>query len=72
MNHKLLYVLYVPTGQYTAVTDDPETMRVKKNMTTISNVAYHGELQRKQEMENARPTEIEGKWHKVSVEGSAY
>ena len=40
--------------------DDPETLRVKKNMNTISNVAYHGELSRKQEMENARPAEVEG------------
>ena len=50
----------VCVGQYTAVADDPETLRVKKNMSTISNVAYHGELMRKQEMENARPGEIEG------------
>ena len=52
--------IFCLTGQYTAVADDPETLRVKKNMNTISNVAYHGELSRKQEMENARPAEVEG------------
>ena len=56
----LIYVYFCVTGQYTAVADDPETLRVKKNMNTISNVAYHGELSRKQEMENARPAEVEG------------
>lgn len=30
-------------------------------METISNIAYHGDLARKQEMENARPAEIDGK-----------
>ena len=47
------------TGQYTAVADDPETLRVRKNMETISNVSYHGELARRQEMENTRPNEYE-------------
>ena len=37
--------------------DDPETLRVKKNMQTISNVAYHGELARKEEMEQYRNNE---------------
>lgn len=58
---KHIISLRCDSGQYTAVAEDPETMRVKKNMTTISNVAYHGEMMRKQEMENARPAEIEGK-----------
>lgn len=48
------------TGKHTSVADDPETLRVRKNMNTISNVAYHGEMSRKQEMENARPSEVEG------------
>ena len=39
--------------------DDPETLRIRKNMATISNVAYHGDLARKEAMENARPTEVE-------------
>lgn len=49
-------------GQYTAVADDPETLRVRKNMETISNVAYHGDIARRQEMENTRPGQYEGEW----------
>ena len=54
-------------GQYTAVADDPETIRVRKNMETISNVAYHGELARSQEMENYRPGQYEGKFDPAGI-----
>ena len=54
-------------GQYTAVADDPETIRVRKNMETISNVAYHGELARRQEMENYRPGQYEGKFDSACI-----
>jgi Nebulin repeat len=41
------------------VADDPETLRIKQNTKNISNVAYHGELQKKAAMEKQREcTEI--------------
>jgi len=42
-----------------SVADDPETVRVKKNMETVSNVVYHNEYQRKQNMEMMRPQEYD-------------
>lgn len=47
------------SGKHTSVADDPETLRIRKNTNQISNVAYHGEISRREQMENARPTEIE-------------
>ncbi|EDS38683.1 conserved hypothetical protein [Culex quinquefasciatus] len=41
------------------VADDPETLRIKQNTKNISNVAYHGDLQKKAAMERQREcTEI--------------
>jgi hypothetical protein len=41
------------------VADDPETLRIKQNTKNISNVAYHGDLQKKAAMEKQREcTEI--------------
>ena len=39
------------------IADDPEMQRVRQNMDVISNVAYHGERDRKQQMEMMRPAE---------------
>lgn len=36
------------------VADDPETLRIKANTKIISNVAYHGELEKKAQMEKQR------------------
>ena len=52
-------MICLTAGQYTAVVDDPETLRARKNMETISNIAYHGDMVKKVEMENARPGEVE-------------
>lgn len=41
------------------VSDDPETLRIKQNTKNISNVAYHGDIQKKAAMERQRElTEI--------------
>lgn len=41
------------------IADDPETLRIKQNTKNFSNVAYHGEIQKKAQMEKARElTEI--------------
>lgn len=41
------------------VADDPETLRIKQNTKNISNVAYHGDIQKKAAMERQRElTEI--------------
>lgn len=34
--------------------DDPETLRIKQNSKIISNVAYHGDLEKKAAMERQR------------------
>lgn len=34
--------------------DDPETLRIKQNTKIISNVAYHGDLEKKAAMEKQR------------------
>lgn len=34
--------------------DDPETLRMKQNSRIISNVAYHGDLEKKAAMEKQR------------------
>lgn len=34
--------------------DDPETLRIKQNTKHISNVAYHGDLEKKAAMEKQR------------------
>lgn len=36
------------------VADDPETLRMKQNSRIISNVAYHGDLEKKAAMEKQR------------------
>jgi len=36
------------------VADDPETLRIKQNTKHISNVAYHGDLEKKAAMEKQR------------------
>lgn len=36
------------------VADDPETLRIKQNSKIISNVAYHGDLEKKAAMEKQR------------------
>lgn len=36
------------------VADDPETLRIKANTRIISNVAYHGDLEKKAQMEKQR------------------
>lgn len=42
--------------------DDPEVQRVRQNMEVISNVSYHGDRERRQQMEMARPAEqVEGR-----------
>lgn len=47
------------TQQNKKVADDPETLRIKQNTKNISNVAYHGDLQKKAAMERQREcTEI--------------
>lgn len=41
------------------IADDPETLRIKQNTKNISNVAYHGDIQKKANMEKQRElTEI--------------
>lgn len=42
-------------GKVTQIADDPETLRIKQNTKIISNVAYHGDLERKAQMEQKRP-----------------
>lgn len=39
--------------------DDPETKRHLTNTKTVSNVQYHGDLERKQKQEANRPLEDE-------------
>lgn len=34
--------------------DDPETLRMRQNSKFISNVAYHGDLEKKAAMEKQR------------------
>lgn len=42
-------------GKKLDVVDDPELQRHMKNSMIQSNVAYHGETERKEQMEKARP-----------------
>ena len=39
------------------IADDPEMQRVRQNMEVISNVAYHGDRDKKYAMEQMRPAE---------------
>lgn len=41
-------------GKFTQIADDPELMRIKQNTKIISNVAYHGDLEKKATMEQKR------------------
>lgn len=59
-------------GKVTQVADDPETMRIRQTSKIISNVAYHGELERKSLMEQRRgllPTEKNGHDHSAATGG---
>lgn len=47
----IINMLYVVCRQ---VADDPETLRIKQNTKHISNVAYHGDLEKKAAMEKQR------------------
>ena len=42
-------------GKKTEVVDDPEIERLKKNTQIQSNVAYHGEVDKKEHMDKIRP-----------------
>lgn len=42
-------------GKRIEIADDPEIVRNMKNMQVQSNVAYHGELDKKQNMDQHRP-----------------
>ena len=44
-------------GKKMTIADDPEMQRVRQNMEVISNVAYHGDRDRKYQMEMMRPAE---------------
>jgi len=44
-------------GKKIQIADDPETLRAQKNMEVISNISYHGDRERREQMENARPAE---------------
>lgn len=55
-------------GKKITVADDPEMQRVRHNMEVISNVSYHGERERRSQMEMARPAEqVEGDYFAVSL-----
>ena len=58
------------------VADDPETLRIKQNTKNISNVAYHGDIQKKAAMERQREmTEIvdnRGKSYVSSLNGDQF
>jgi LIM and SH3 domain protein 1 len=41
-------------GKLTQIADDPETVRIRNASKIISNVAYHGELEKKKQMEEKR------------------
>ncbi|KAK7074067.1 LIM and SH3 domain protein 1 [Halocaridina rubra] len=63
-------------AKFTQVADDPETQRIKKNTQIISNVAYHGDLAKKEEMERKRlepadENEERPSWHKAHGEDMA-
>lgn len=50
---------FTETKNLLKVADDPETLRIKQNTKNISNVAYHGDIQKKAAMERQRElTEI--------------
>lgn len=56
---RLQLQLHKPWSNQIKVADDPETLRIKQNTKNISNVAYHGDLQKKAAMERQREcTEI--------------
>lgn len=48
------------------VADDPETLRIKQNTKIISNIAYHGDLEKKAAMEKQREAaeiaDVRGMW----------
>lgn len=41
-------------GKFTQVADDPETLRIRNTHRIISNVSYHGDLEKKKQMEQKR------------------
>lgn len=50
---KVLKIWWLTTC-FLQVADDPETLRIKQNTKNISNVAYHGDIQKKAAMERQR------------------
>ncbi len=42
-------------GRKIQVADDPETQRHLKNASVVSNVTYHGDIERREQMEKIRP-----------------
>lgn len=50
----LLILRFVNFFSLLKVADDPETLRMKQNSKIISNVAYHGDLEKKAAMEKQR------------------
>jgi hypothetical protein len=41
-------------GKLTQIADDPETVRIRNASKIISNASYHGEYERKKQMEEKR------------------
>ena len=41
-------------GKVTQVADDPETLRIRNTSKIISNVTYHGDYEKKKQMEQRR------------------
>lgn len=41
-------------GKLTQVADDPETLRIRNTSKIISNVSYHGDYEKKKQMESRR------------------
>lgn len=50
----MIFVLLLRMFNFSKVADDPETLRMKQNSKIISNVAYHGDLEKKAAMEKQR------------------
>lgn len=47
-------------GKFTTVADDPETLRLMQNASTVSNIGYHGMLDHKNQMEATRQNYQDG------------
>lgn len=61
-----LYILNSSPINKQQVADDPETLRIKQNTKIISNIAYHGDLEKKAAMEKQREAaeiaDVRGMW----------